>query len=385
MQRHISSGPLAPAPTPVPSVSPVSPDRLLRVFRQAELSRRVRPPTFRYAADFAVRVALMCAGYALVLGFSGSPLGQFSRLGWLGGIALFALASVSLVGSWFHDAVHGNVRGGRWKVEAALRAGSAAIGLGPRWWFHKHVQLHHRYVGNPAFDPDIQFGYFGRVTAEQPWHPFHRAQHFYMWLLLPFSTLSMLKPSELWTTRQEIVRRVVGPRRRGWAWFLLADKYVPHAVLWIPVFLVLPTRRALLTYLLFHLVSGTFVSLITQVQHNTDLAEYGPSVDGTESLSAQLSRSTDVGGRGFWYWLSGGTTYHCVHHIAPTLTFPELPAATERLVALLAGTDMAVRTHPSMWAAVKSHGRLIRTLSVPDNAAGQSASGQNTAGHGGNL
>jgi linoleoyl-CoA desaturase len=276
-----------------------------------------------------------------------------------------------MVGSWFHDAVHGNVRGGRWKVEAVLRAGSAPIGLGPRWWFHKHVQLHHRYVGNPAFDPDIQFGYFGRVTAEQTWHAFHRGQHFYMWLLLPFSTLSMLKPSELWATRQDIVRQVVGRRCRGWAWLLLADKYVPHALVWTPVFLVLPTSRALLTYLLFQLISGTFVSLITQVQHNTDLAEYGPSADGAESLSAQLSRSTDVGGgRGFWYWLSGGTTYHCVHHIAPSLTFPELPAATERLRILLTGTEWTVRAHPSMWSAVKSHGRLIRTLALPENSAG---------------
>ncbi|MFJ5610089.1 fatty acid desaturase family protein [Streptomyces sp. NPDC093221] len=331
--------------------------------------------------DFAVRVALMSAGYVLVLAFARSPFVSPGGIAWFGGITLFALASVSMVGSWFHDAVHGNVRGGRWRSEAVLRAGSAAIGLGPRWWFHKHVRLHHRYVGNPAFDPDIQFGWFGRVTAEQPWHALHRAQHLYMWLLLPFSTLNMLKPSELWTTRQAVVRRVVGPRGRGWPWFLLADKYLPHAVVWIPVFLVLPTRRALLTYLLFHLISGTFVSLITQVQHNTDLAEYGPSVDGTESLSAQLSRSTDVGGgRGFWYWLSGGTTYHCVHHLAPTLTFPELPAATERLVALLAGTEMTVRTHPSMWAAVKSHGRLIRALSVPESGTGQSGTGQNCTG-----
>ncbi|MEU6848603.1 fatty acid desaturase [Actinacidiphila alni] len=312
----------------------------------------------------------MGAGYAALFGF------RVSSFLWLGGIVLFALASVSMVGSWFHDAVHGNVRGGRWKVEAVLRAGSAPLGLGPRWWFHKHVQLHHRYVGNPAFDPDIQFGVLGRVTAEQTWHPFHRAQHLYMWVLLPFSTLNMLKPGELWAGRKDVVRRAVGPRRKGWAWFLLADKYVPHAAVWTPVFVFLPPRRALLTFLLFHFVSGTLVSLITQVQHNTDLAEYGPSAGGTESLSAQLSRSTDVGGgRGFWYWLSGGTTYHCVHHIAPSLTFPELPAATARLTALLAGTGERVRTHPSMWAAVKSHGRLIRALSRPER----------TAGHGGNL
>jgi linoleoyl-CoA desaturase len=311
--------------------------------------------------DLTTRITLMCIGYALC--YVASPLG------WCSGAVLLALTSTSMVGSWFHDAIHGNVRGGRWKVEAILRAGSAPIGLGPRWWFHKHVQLHHRYVGNPAFDPDIQFGRLGRVTPEQDWHPFHRRQYIYMWFLLPFATIGMLKPSELWTTRQPLVRRVAGKRPRGWGWLLLADKYIPHGIVWAPVFIVLPMRGALSVYLLFHLTAGFFVSLITQVQHNTDLAEHGPSSGGIESLSSQLNRSTDVGsGRGIWYWISGGTTYHSVHHVAPTLTFLELPAATERLNSLLKGSELKVRVHPNMWSAVKSHGRLVRALSVPPKA-----------------
>jgi len=341
-------------------------DRALRCFRKAELSRRSKPGARYYAADLTVRTLAMCGGYTLVI--TGS-----TAVGTAGAV-LFALVCVSMVGSWFHDAVHGNVRGSRLKVEAILRAGSAPIGLGPRWWFHKHVRLHHRYTGNPAFDPDIQFGHLGRVTREQPWQPLHRAQHLYMWFLLPFATLNMLKPSEPWTVRRAAFAAALGRQRRGWGWLLLADKYVPHLAVWLPVFLLQPAYRAWSAYLVFHLVAGTFISLITQVQHNTDLAEHGPSSGAAEPLVSQVRRSTDVGHRkDFWYWLSGGTTYHVVHHVAPTLTFPELPGATARLQRALNDTGEQIRVHPGMWAAVRSHARLIRALSLVPQPEGREA------------
>ncbi|MCF2527250.1 fatty acid desaturase family protein [Yinghuangia soli] len=337
-------------------------EAVLRAYRKDELRHRRRPPAVRYWSDLAVRAAALAMGYALC--FAASPLL------YVPGVVLFALVSVSMIGSWFHDALHGNVPGGRWRVAAILRAGSAPTGIGPRWWFHKHVQLHHRHVGDARFDPDIQFHYFGRVTADQQWFPQHRYQHLYMWFLLPFSTLNMLKPSELWTVRREAVQAVLGGRGRRYGWVLLLDKYLPHVLVWAPLFAWLPLGRAAALYLAFHLIAGTFVSLITQVQHNTDLAEYGGGGETTASLVTHLRRSTDVGQRrGFWYWLSGGTTYHVVHHLAPSLSFQELPYSTKRLVSALEGTGERVRVHPGMWAAVKSHGRLIRTLSNPPDEA----------------
>jgi fatty acid desaturase len=55
------------------------------------------------------------------------------------------------------------------------------------------------------------------------------------------------------------------------------------------------------------------------------------------------------------------------HHLAPTLTFFELPAVTERLRAELYEAGVELPTHRGLWAALRSHATLLRLLSRPDD------------------
>ncbi|MEU1588215.1 fatty acid desaturase [Micromonospora sp. NPDC005710] len=330
----------------------------LRKFRAGELARRQRPARRRMLLDACSRVLPQIVGYAgcLVLPFPYNLLA----------VTLFALATVSLLGSWFHDSVHRSTCTPRLVAVVLQRLGSSPVGFSPTWWVYKHVRLHHRYPGDPELDPDIQFGSFGRVTPEQKWRVLHSSQHIHMWFLLPFATLNMLKPTEPWLNRRYAQR--YGSRATTAGWQFLVDKYCPTIVVWAPVFLVRSFGSAISLFVTFHLVAGTLVSLITQVQHNTRLSVVDDnSWSGRWPLCNQLVRTSDVGTRrGLWWWLCGGVNFHVVHHLAPSLSFLELPSATRRLRAELNDVGLEVPTHKGMLAAIRSHASLIHALSRPE-------------------
>ena len=182
-----------------------------------------------------------------------------------------------------------------------------------------------------------------------------------MWMLLPFATLNMLKPSELWTVRRFHKYKGVGTSPSGWVF--LANKYPALLLVWFPVFISQGLRIGFLCFITFQLISGTLVSLVTQVQHNTALADDSVDYSIRWSMCEQLARTTDVtNSQGFWWWLSGGTNFHVVHHLIPTLLFLELPAVTTRLRADLANVGIPYPEHATLWAALRSHALLVRAL-----------------------
>ncbi|MGC5033592.1 fatty acid desaturase family protein [Micromonospora sp. DT229] len=350
-------------------LQPATPSDLLEVrlrkFRANELAHRQRPTHRQIAYDALSRVVPQAIGYTGTI-FLPYPYNLLA-------VAIFALATVSLLGSWFHDAVHGNTCAPRWVAVILQRLGSSPVGFSPHWWIYKHVRLHHRYPGDPELDPDIQFGSLGRVTNSQKWRPLHSTQHIHMWLLLPMSTLNMLKPAEPWLKRR--YRNRHGLRATTPSWLFLLDKYVPAAIVWAPVFIARSFGSTIVMFLSFHLLAGTLVSFITQVQHNTTLSNTeGRECSDRWPLCNQLIQTSDVGHHaGLWWRLCGGVNFHVVHHIAPSLSFLELPAATSRLRADLADIGVELPTHTGMRAAISSHASLIYSLSRPNPASTNSS------------
>lgn len=329
-------------------------ERLLRAFRTAELTRRTAPTTRRLVVDVLSRTVPLALGYLGMM--------RLDRYSAVAAAVVFAVANVSMLGSWFHDGVHGCAPGPRLLSRPLMRVAAAPAGFGPLWWQYKHVRLHHRYPGDPQFDPDIQFGVLGRVSRAQRRRRLHATQHVHMWLLLPFTTLAMLKPVELWRTRT--FGRLLGGQPMPRSSTFLVDRYLPMALVWAPLFVTRPGGQALSMFACFHVVVGTLVSLVTQVQHNTALTQSDDPLDWEFKFWEQIRRSSDITSRfGLWWWLTGGTNMHAAHHLIPTVSFLELPAVTRRLRVTLRSVNLDVPTHPGFLSALSSHARLIRTLS----------------------
>jgi linoleoyl-CoA desaturase len=335
-------------------------EKHLRDFRSKELNQRTPVALSRLIRDLLPRICIFTLSYVLML----APPMPWSGLG----AVLFSVANVSLLGSWFHDGVHRNPTRARSLGELIAYLAAAPVGFSVSWWRYKHVRLHHSHPSDPRFDPDIQFGLIGRVSSVQQWHPIHRTQHVHMWLLMPLSTLAMLKPSEIWQSRKFSFQTGLHPKRS--AYFYLLQRYASLGVVWVPVFTAQSVKHATILFLIFSLLTGSLVSLITQIQHNTDLSDDSPKFSDEFPLCEQLARSTDVAiGRGIWWWICGGVNLHVVHHLAPSVSFLELPEITERLSGHLASCGITIPSHPRLTDAVMSHARLIRKLSRENIAA----------------
>ncbi len=77
-------------------------------------------------------------------------------------------------------------------------------------WRFKHNNLHHGNTNVDGIDMDIAQAPFVKLTPSQVWHPWHRFQHVYMWLLYGFLTLQWFLISDF----ADLVGRGGGAPRR---------------------------------------------------------------------------------------------------------------------------------------------------------------------------
>ena len=326
-------------------------ERALRSFCRQELQSRRPPSPLRIAADVGPRVALAALGVASMTR-SDLPLACF-------GAGLLAVATVSLVGSWFHEALHGNIlrsSTARYLVRVTC---TAPLAVSQSWWNYKHLRGHHPNPQDPERDPDIQFGPIARVCNDQEWRPTHRLQAWTFWLFSPLTTIAMAMPGEFRHLRS--ARRV---GTRGHFWRYAIEKYTPSLLFWLPFYWTRPLPTALVVSGVFWLTTGIIAAAVTQAQHTALTRPLG--VDDPLPLTKQLLSSSDLtSSLRMWWWVSGGTSKHVVHHLVPKLTFLELPAATIRLNECLRPFALEVHTFPSFRAVLKSHTRILRDLGRP--------------------
>lgn len=349
------------------------------------------------AADVGARVVLFGVGYAVLLG--GEGLGALAV-----GSLITGVAAITLVGTLFHECVHLNLPV-RPAVQVWLgRLAGAPVGLSYSWWRMKHVRLHHTYVGDPARDPDIQFGPLVRVKPQQPWRPWHRLQPVLVALGMPFATLNMLRPADLTRVHRPTptptsttaptpaatpaVTRAPTPtpaptpaptraptavgHPRSWA-ALVAEKYAGWAACWAPLIWMTGPAHGLAALLGFHLVAGVHAGVIAQLQHGTELSNRQAPAPSWGWRERQVHSTADTASRfGIWWWLSGGNSRHVAHHLHPRLTYIEAPAATR---ALKSQIPPPWPEHPNVLAALRSllamHVRLSRPEPPASSARGE--------------
>ena len=95
----------------------------------------------------------------------------------------------------FHDANHASFSTSRSVNRLAGYTGDL-LGASSWIWRFKHNNLHHGNTNMVGIDADIDQAPFARLAPDQPWRPWHRYQHFYMWALYGFLTLQWLLISD---------------------------------------------------------------------------------------------------------------------------------------------------------------------------------------------
>jgi linoleoyl-CoA desaturase len=271
----------------------------------------------------------------------------------------------------FHDGSHGAFSTSRLVNRLAGYTGDL-LGASSWIWRFKHNNLHHGNTNVVGVDADINQSPFARLMPLQPWRPWHRYQHLYMWVLYGFVTLRWFLIADWVNLSQRGVghHRFPRPPRRADVVLLAVGKAL-H-VGWA-IALPLAFHRwwvVLVFYLVISWIVGILLATFFQLAHCNDLAEFAdPDTPrrGLDFVEHQLRTTVDVRcrtavGRCSLQWLMGGLDHQVEHHLAPRLPHTVYSLVAGRLDSACAERLLTVRTHTSPWQAVRAHGHWLKLM-----------------------
>ena len=286
--------------------------------------------------------------------------------------ALVLVFAVVAIGTGvMHDANHGALGRSR-RINHLVGYSSDLLGASSWIWRYKHNRLHHANTNVTGKDSDIDQAPFARLAPDQPWHPWHRYQHIYLWALYGLLTAKWFAVSDFVALARGGFgenRFPVPPGRSDVALVMLGK--VLHLTWAIAIPLVFfPWWGVLAFYLACHWLTGFILAVTFQLAHCTDRAEFfGSDVRrrGHDFELQQLSSTADIRCRGSFAagptrWLMGGLDHQVVHHLSPRVPHNLYPQMASELDALCAERDLDYRVHPSLTAALTAHARWLKAM-----------------------
>ena len=330
----------------------------------AEIRRARR----RLHAKAIVILALVVTSYWVVVV---SDVSLPVRLG-AAGVLVAALVAVGTC--IMHDANHGSFSGRRW-LNRLLACTSDALGASSWLWRVQHNTLHHGHPNVVGFDADVELFPFARLAPSQPWHAWYRAQHLYMWPLYGFLALKNLLVSDLLA----VITGRLGSRplrsRRGVRVIVGITLGKLAHLAWavgLPL-LFNPWWAVLAFYLGCSWLVGFVLAMVFQLAHCVDVTamhDVGVSRRGDDFVRHQMRSTADIASPvpvlgHLFRWLVGGLDHQIEHHLAPRLPHTLYRHTAARFRAACREHGVEYHLHPSVWSAVRSHGRWLRRMSVP--------------------
>jgi linoleoyl-CoA desaturase len=342
---------------------------------QLELRRRVDEyfrTTGRRQRDcwqMYVKTAILAAGFAgsyLLLVFVAET--------WWQALPLAILLGLSEAGIGFniqHDGSHQAYSNSPW-VNTLMARTLEVIGGSSYLWRWKHVVFHHTYVNITGHDTDIDLGMLARLTPHQKRLAFHRWQHLYLW---PLYGVLAIKWQLVDDFRKLIRGRISNqpfPRPRGWELVIL----VAGKAIFFALAFGIPLRFhsvgvVLLYYGVAGLVTGTALSVVFQVAHCVEEAEFPVLRASTGRIDHawavhQAETTVDFARRSrLVTWLVGGLNFQTEHHLFPRISHVNYPAISTLVEETCRDFGIRYTEFTSFRAGMASHFRWLRRMGMP--------------------
>ena len=267
-----------------------------------------------------------------------------------------------------HDAAHHAYSDSLW-INRLMSMSLDLIGGSSYIWHWKHDVLHHTYTNIAQYDMDLEVGIFGRLSPFHARLPFHRWQHYYLWLLYGLLGIK-------WHFYDDFYCLITGrigdrpyPRPKG---SQLALFFVGKLVFFTLVFAIPLQFHAIASVLgsygLVTVTLGLTLSIVFQLAHvveeadfplpnaETNLIEKDWAVHQIET-TVNFSRNNPL-----MTWLLGGLNFQVEHHLFPNIchiNYPELSTIVEQTCR-----DYGVKynQHDSFGSGLVSHFRWLRRM-----------------------
>jgi linoleoyl-CoA desaturase len=294
---------------------------------------------------------------------------QWQRLLWA---VVLVHGAVAMATGVMHDANHGSFSSVK-RVNTAFAWTADLLGASSHLWRLQHNVAHHKHTNIQGRDKDLQQDPLARLAPLQTWHPWHRAQQWYMWPLYGFLQVKWFLIGDWMTLVQlDSVQR----RRLGWR--VLLGKLL-HATWAVALPLAFHGWKSVVVwYLACSWAVGFALAVVFQMAHAVDEAEFmeeaGP-ITGDAMFAHQLATTVDVQTRSVvrWYcaWLMGGLDHQVEHHLAPRVPHTAYSAMAKTVKSVASANSLRYRSHSSLRGAVASHWRWLREMGRrPEGLAG---------------
>ena len=304
--------------------------------------------------------------------FSGSYLLLvFVAAAWWQALPLAVVLGLSMAGIGFnieHDGSHHAYSNFAW-INRLTAMAMDLIGASSYVWHWKHVVVHHTYVNITGHDADIDISFFGRLTPHQKRFRFHRWQQFYLW---PLYGLNVIK-WHLYDDFRDVIRGRIGPARmpRPKRWELVG--FAGGKVLFLTLafglpLLVHPLWIVLLFYGLTVSLAGVVVSVVFQLAHCVEEAEFPMPQENSDSIENawavhQVETTVDFARRSrVESWLLGGLNFQIEHHLFPRVCHVNYPAISNIVEQTCRDFGVRYGEHTSFRAGLSSHFRWLRRM-----------------------
>jgi linoleoyl-CoA desaturase len=307
---------------------------------------------------------------------------------WWQGLLLVILLGLSAAGIGFnvqHDGSH-QAYSNSPRVNAFMARTLELIGGSSYLWRWKHVVFHHTYVNITGHDTDIDLGVLARLTPHQKRRPFHRWQHLYLW---PLYGLLAIKWQLLDDFRKLVRGRISNqpfPRPTGWELVILAGGKAIFLALAFGIPLVFHSVSVVLLYYgIAGLVTGTVLSVVFQVAHCVDEAEFPMARASTGRIDHawavhQAETTVDFARRSrVVAWLVGGLNYQTEHHLFPRICHVNYPAISTVVEETCRDFGIRYREFTSFRAGMASHFRWLRQMGRGGELGGETSQAKDCA------
>jgi len=285
--------------------------------------------------------------------------------------ATLVLAMTAAATSVMHDGNHASFSTSR-TVNRLAGYTADVLGASSWIWRFKHNNLHHGNTNVVGVDADIDQAPFARLATEQPWKPWHRYQHLYMWVLYGFLTLQWF----LFSDFIDLAKKGVGEHRfprqaRGRDVMAITAGKALHATWALGIPMLFHRWWVVIAfYCVCSWLVGLLLATMFQLAHCVEEADFA-AVDAPrraeDFVAHQMATTVDVrcrtrvGSRAL-RWLMGGLDFQVEHHLAPRLPHTVYPLVAARLEAACAASGVALRAHATPWTAIRSHGRWLKRM-----------------------
>jgi linoleoyl-CoA desaturase len=342
---------------------------------QRELRRRVEADFRRLGRDQRDS-GQMYLKSAIILGtFALTYVGLvFFASRWWQGLPLSLLLGAATAGIGFnvmHDGGHLACSRHRW-VNRLMAMTLDLIGGSSYIWQWKHARFHHTYANIAGYDSDIDLGLLARLSPLQPRRPWHRWQHFYLWVLYGVTAIRW----HLYGDFRDMLTGTIGerpfvrPRGRDLAVFIVGKLAFVMLAFGLPLMFHHWTM-VLLFYTIVAAVTGVLLAVVFQMAHVVELAAFPAPAEQTRQIDMpwavhQLHTTVDFARENrLVSWLVGGLNFQIEHHLFPRISHVHYPAVAKVVERTCREFGMPYHVNRSFGAGIASHFRWLRLMGRP--------------------